>query len=184
MKSSIAFALTTAFSGLTCSLAQTDRGNETIAGLGARKQEVLAAGADTLDLAIAMLETTNMGTDYPYGDDKDTDAANFGIFKQNWGMLRVCSSQFKGQTEAEWNDGAVLNEDLTADITARHECESFYGQETWFSGHRNGESGLQNPGTPDIQAYTEGVMWIQQQIDSDEKYLSDDTRFWADIVPI
>ena len=23
-------------------------------------------------------------------------------------MLRVCASQFKGQSEAEWNDGAVL----------------------------------------------------------------------------
>lgn len=23
-------------------------------------------------------------------------------------MLRVCASEFKGQSEAEWNDGAVL----------------------------------------------------------------------------
>ena len=56
MKYSIAFALT-ALSSITCTLAQTDRGSEIIAGLGSRKQEVLGAGADTLDLAIAMLET-------------------------------------------------------------------------------------------------------------------------------
>lgn len=57
MKSSTAFALATALSGITCTFAQTDRGNETIPGLGERKQEVLDAGANTLDLAIAMLET-------------------------------------------------------------------------------------------------------------------------------
>lgn len=53
MKYSFAFVLTAALSVL----AQTDRGNETVEGLGSRKQEVLSAGADTLDLAIAMLET-------------------------------------------------------------------------------------------------------------------------------
>ncbi|PGG95965.1 hypothetical protein AJ79_09785 [Helicocarpus griseus UAMH5409] len=191
MKFSAAFAATV-LSAVVCAAPgghaikrqQTDRGNETIAGLGARKQEVTAAGASTLDLAIAMLETTNMGTDYAYGDNKVEDASNFGIFKQNWGMLRECSAQFKGQTTADWNNGAALNSDLGADITARHECESFYGQDTWFSGHRNGESGLQNPDTPDIRAYKEGVFWIQSQIESDPKYLTDDTRFWADIVPI
>lgn len=44
-----------------------DRGNQTIAGLGARKQEVTSAGGNTRDLAIAMLETQNMSTDYTYG---------------------------------------------------------------------------------------------------------------------
>lgn len=34
-----------------------DRGTEIIAGLGSRKQEVLGAGGNTRDLAIAMLET-------------------------------------------------------------------------------------------------------------------------------
>lgn len=44
-----------------------DRGTETISGLGARKQEVVNAGGNTRDLAIAMLETTTMTTDYTYG---------------------------------------------------------------------------------------------------------------------
>lgn len=34
-----------------------DRGNETVSGLGARKQAVVEAGGNTRDLAIAMLET-------------------------------------------------------------------------------------------------------------------------------
>lgn len=47
--------------------ARDDRGSETISGLGNRKQAILNAGGNTLDLAIAMLETKNMGTDYAYG---------------------------------------------------------------------------------------------------------------------
>lgn len=44
------------------------------------------------------------------GDNKVNDAANFGLFKQNWGMLRVCASSagFVGQSESEWNNGAIL----------------------------------------------------------------------------
>jgi hypothetical protein len=36
----------------------SDRGNETVSGLGTRKQAVLTAGGNTRDLAIAMLETS------------------------------------------------------------------------------------------------------------------------------
>lgn len=91
--------------------AQEDpRGNYQVDGLGSRKGEVLAAGGTTLDLAIAMLESENMGTDYAYGDNKQDDAANFGIFKQNWYMLRQCASSagFVGQSTADWNNGALL----------------------------------------------------------------------------
>lgn len=44
------------------------------------------------------------------GDNKVKDAANFGLFKQNWGILRACASRagFKGQSEANWNNGAKL----------------------------------------------------------------------------
>lgn len=47
--------------------AQDDRGSYTVSGLGSRKQAILNAGGNTLDLAIAMLETENMQTDYAYG---------------------------------------------------------------------------------------------------------------------
>jgi len=63
--------------------ARTDRGSYTVSGLGSRKEQVLNAGGSSLDLAIAMLETDNMSTNYLYGDGKTQDAANFGIFKQN-----------------------------------------------------------------------------------------------------
>jgi len=159
-------------------------GSYTVSGLGARKQAVTAAGGTTLDMAIAMLETDTMTTTYTYGDGKSGDSANFGIMKQNWGMLRVCSTQFKGQTAANYNNGAILNSNLGDDITARHDCQSYYGENVWFAGHRDGSAGLSNPNTADINNYKNAVLWIQQQIDSNSKYLTDDTRFWVDVVAI
>ncbi|KAL4767039.1 hypothetical protein BDW60DRAFT_227073 [Aspergillus nidulans var. acristatus] len=157
------------------------RGNDTITGLGARKQALLDAGGNTRDLAIAMLETRRLLTIIPTGDGKTGDSTNFGIFKQNWYMLRHSASDFLGQTVDQVANGAILNSDLGKDVQARHEGEEKYGYETWFAGHRNGESGVQNPGTDDIKAYIDAVAWIQQQIESDKKYQSDDTRFWVDV---
>jgi hypothetical protein len=49
------------------------------------------------------------------GDNKVSDAANFGIFKQNWGMLRTCGSRagFVGQTPDQWTNGDKLKYDET-----------------------------------------------------------------------
>jgi hypothetical protein len=89
------------------------------------------------------------------------------------------------------------------DITARQQCESYYGQDKWFAGHRNGAAGLTNPNTADINSmscsplirrenqlrltnadYKNAVFWIQKQIESKSKYKTDDTRFWVDVVAI
>ncbi|KAL4889997.1 hypothetical protein BDV59DRAFT_204803 [Aspergillus ambiguus] len=161
-----------------------DRGNYTVSGLGERKAAVLAAGGNTMDMAIAMLETETMTTDYTYGDGKTGDSTNFGIFKQNWMMLRTSASEFMGETVDQVDDGAILNTDLDKDVTARHDSESYYGFDTWCAGHRNGASGLSNPNTSDIAGYKSAIQWIQQQIESDEKYQSDDTRFWVDVQAI
>jgi hypothetical protein len=47
---------------------QSDRGEYTVSGLGSRKQAILNAGGNTLDLALAMLETDTMTTNYAYGE--------------------------------------------------------------------------------------------------------------------
>ncbi|KAM0472516.1 hypothetical protein ACHAPX_008673 [Trichoderma viride] len=163
-----------------------DRGSYTVPGLGSRKQAILNAGGNTLDLAIAMLETERMSTDYTYGDGKTGDSANFGLFKQNWGMLRVCASRagFAGQDSSQWNNGARLNSDIYADVASRWDCQNYYGYDKWFAGHRDGASGLANPNTADINFYKQSVQWIQSQIDSNSQYRSDDTRFWVDVTPI
>ncbi|KAJ5492452.1 hypothetical protein N7453_010549 [Penicillium expansum] len=167
-----------------------NRGHYTVSGLGAHKKAILNAGGNTLDIAIAMLrfnrsEDMNTGH-YPYGDAKTYDAANFGLFKQNWGLLRVCASRygFVGKSESQWNDGAILNSNVYADVASRWDCQNYYGYDKWFAGHRNGASGLNNPYTQDIQNYKSAVQWIQKQIDSNNDYKYDDTRFWVDVVAI
>lgn len=36
--------------------------------------------------------------------------------------------------------------------------------DTWFAWHRNGESGLNNPNTPDIDGYQNAIHWIAEQL--------------------
>ncbi|KAG1443310.1 hypothetical protein G6F56_010719 [Rhizopus delemar] len=171
-----------AVSTVTAAVGKT--GSYTVNGIGQRKQEILNNGGGVFDLAIAMLETDDLNTDYAYGDNKSGDSTNFGIFKQNWLMLRQSASQFKGQTAGQVKNGEILNKDLKADIKARQESQKFFGTDKWFAGHRNGQSGLDNPNTQDIQNYKDGVNWIHDQLSKDKKYLSDDTRFWVDVVAI
>jgi hypothetical protein len=159
-------------------------GSYPVSGLGSRKQQVRNAGANTLDLAVAMLETENMQANYTYGDGKTGDAANFGIFKQNWLMLRSACGQFSGQSASQYNNGAALNGNLGQDVSCLHQSQNHYGINTWFAGHRNGASGLTNPNTPDINTYKTAVYWIQSQLNANSANLSNDTRFWVNVPPI
>ncbi|MGW4897276.1 carbohydrate-binding domain-containing protein [Kitasatospora sp. NPDC004240] len=168
---------------LTCPAGMTC-GSYDIGGLGARKAQVRAAGANSLDLAVAMLESDRMSTDYPYGDNKSGDAANFGIFKQNWLMLRSACGGFSGQTQSQYNNGAVLNGDLGRDISCLHQSQGHYGLDTWFAGHRNGASGLSNPRTADIANYRAAIYWIKAQLDANSANLGNDTRFWVQVPAI
>ncbi|KAH8783072.1 hypothetical protein F5883DRAFT_135385 [Diaporthe sp. PMI_573] len=164
--------------------ARQNSGSYTISGLGARKKQITAAGADSFDLAVAMLESERMQADYAYGDNKQQDSANFGIFKQNWGMLRECCSRFRGQPQSNWNNGAVLNSNLNADVQCLNECQSYYGLDRWVAGHRNGATGLANPNTQDIQNYRNGVNYIQTQLTTQPNGLTNDVRYWVYVVPI
>jgi hypothetical protein len=42
--------------------------------------------------------------------------------------------------------------DLGRDVRARHTSQNYYGYDRWFAGHRNGETGVNNPNTSDIQS--------------------------------
>ena len=164
-------------SGATC-------GSYRISGLGTRKQQVLHAGGDTLDLAIGMLETDTLQANYQYGDGKTGDAANFGIFKQNWLMIRSSCGQFAGEGADRYGDGAALNSNLGQDLACLHQSQNHYPLATWFAGHRDGSSGLGNPNTADITAYRSAVYWILGQLDSNTANLSNDTRFWVQVPAI
>jgi hypothetical protein len=159
-------------------------GSYAIAGLGRRKQQIRSAGGSVLDLAVAMLESDTMQASYAYGDYKSGDAANFGIFKQNWQMIRTACSPFSGHSASQWNDGAVLNKNLSADVACLHQSQRHYSLNTWFAGHRNGASGLSNPNTPDINAYKKAVYWIRDQLSSNPANLGNDIRFWVNVPAI
>lgn len=92
-------------------------------------------------------------------------------------MIRSTSSTFSGQSESQYNNGAQLNKNLNLDVTTRKNAQNYYGWDKWAGGHRNGQTGLNNPNTNDINLYKTAVLWIQKQLDSNSKYLSDDTRF-------
>jgi hypothetical protein len=67
MKATIltALALSTIVAGLTCPTNSGGGcGQYTVSGLGARKQQIRNTGGTTRDLAIAMMETEKMSTDY------------------------------------------------------------------------------------------------------------------------
>ena len=160
-------------------------GSYTISGLGSRKQQVLNAGASVLDLAVAMLETDTMPTSsYPYGDSKTGDAANFGIFKQNWYMLRTSCSYFSGQATSQYNNGAVLNSNLSEDVSCINQSQSHYGLSLWFAGQRDGQSGLSDPNQTVITEYQVAVEWIESQLNSSSSNRSNDTRFWVSVPAI
>jgi hypothetical protein len=161
------------------------RGSYTVPGLGRRKQEMLAAGGVVLDIAVAMLESDDMQATYVYGDAKTGDAANFGIFKQNWMMIRTVHPNFTALGAGDYNRGAALNTDLRLDIDVLHRSQTHYGLAGgWWAGHRNGATGLANPGTPDIQGYRMAVEWIRDQLNASSDNLTNDTRFWVQVQAI
>ena len=163
-------------------------GVETVPGLSLRKQDIRGWGGTALDLAIAMLESRNMRATYPPGDvypngtRKTGDAANFGIFKQNWLMIRSSWPGFAQLGRADYLNGAALNGSLRLDIEVLHASQRTYGLDrVWFAGHRNGASGLGAPDTKDILAYRDAVFWIRDQLHAQSSGMSNDTRFWVDV---
>ena len=74
-------ALSTVVAGLTCPTNSGGGcGQYTVSGLGARKQQIRSSGGTTEDLAIAMMETEDMKTDYPW-----VACAGYFVIKTNEG---------------------------------------------------------------------------------------------------
>ncbi|MCJ1365340.1 hypothetical protein MMC16_004461 [Acarospora aff. strigata] len=133
-----------------------------------RKKFLQSVGANARDLAIAILENgCKMNSDYPFGDvypakdgkpakPKTGDAANFGLFKNNWGQIRRHCSQFKGQSQAQWRNGAFLNTHDVSAIRCQHEQIKALGVDTFFQNQR----GVPGEG-PD---YAKGVDYIKNYL--------------------
>ncbi|KAL9611741.1 MAG: hypothetical protein Q9167_003627 [Letrouitia subvulpina] len=151
-----------------------------------RKKSLQNMGANSLDLAITILETCSMsGQAYPYGDQspdgtpKTEDAANFGLFKNNsklkekkndsnWaqqgGTIRANCAQFQGQGASDWRNGAVLNTDDAAAIKCQHEQIDKLGEGGFYEKQRGvpGQGG----------SYGNAVGFIKEYLD--QGHLNDD----------
>ena len=150
-------------------------------GLGANKCKLLNAGAEVYMLASAMMETENMdGDSYAEGDNKSGDAYNSGTCKQNWGMMRVCYDPWTQYGANDYQISRPMRTDAALDVAVYSACRSYYGS-SWWAGHRNGSSGLQNPNTQDIQEFKQAMDWTSERIQGHE---TDDIRFWVDVAAI
>lgn len=179
----------------------------TFPGLGARKSALRSNGGNLLDLAVAMLETETMDAhEYPDRDSKPPgDAACFGIFKQNWGLIRTSGAMpgipgptLPGQpplglAPADWARGRDLNGDLKLDVDVLHASQSQLGLSQWFAAHRWGSSGqaafqaaARGPTTAaqrgllsDIADYQAAVEWIRDQLVRDPALQTDDRKVFV-----
>ncbi len=133
-------------------------------------------------LASAMIETTDMSTDYPLGDNKTGDSFNAGVAKQNWGMIRTCHTAWNNLKSTDFATSEQMNSSRPLDVEVYVECRNFYGA-NWWAGHRDGTAGLQNPNTPDIENFKAGEDWTNQMIQSGS-HQCDDVRFWVTLPAI
>jgi hypothetical protein len=182
-------------------------GSQLTATIGT-KSTIRAAGGSTLALAIAMLETADLLCNYPFGDKdpdgcpKIEDSANFGIYKMNWFMLQQCPSviailggyQQSCRSDAWAAVGATINSDLQLTTNVLLEALAKWNSDApianepvpgnFWAGHRQGESGLNNPTGAiwgDIIGYYEAVQAIKTQCDADGTVWTSNARYWVDV---
>jgi hypothetical protein len=152
----------------------------TVSGLSANKVALRNAGASQYMLASAMMETELMNTSYPYGDNKTGDSFNAGVAKQNWYMMRQCHSAWSNLGSGDYATSAAMNSSRSLDVQVYSECRSHFG-DSWWAGHRNGASGINNPNTQDIRNFRAATDWTNSMLSG---HLTDDVRFWVDVPAI
>ena len=150
----------------------------------------------TLQLAIAMVETFNLLSTYDFGDNKQDDAANFGIYKMNWGMIQKCPSAMAiGADAAEV--GPKINADPALATKILLEAMQIWSinppepnhpvANNFWAGHRQGSTGLNNGdgvNWDDIQDYYLGVQVLKAKCDGDSDVWTSGVRYYVDIDPI
>lgn len=99
-------------------------------------------------------------------------------------MLRSRCDRFRGQTTSQWNNGAALDSNLSADISCLHQGRNAYGMTVWSGGHRNGQTGVNNPDTSSVNGYKTAVYRIRDQLNGNSANPGNDIRFRVDVRPI
>ncbi|KAI9724244.1 MAG: hypothetical protein M1828_003667 [Chrysothrix sp. TS-e1954] len=164
-----------------CTSPSADGASPYNCGCSAAKTNLHNLGADSLDLAIALLEVGgSLTADYTLGDGKTGDSANFSIFKYNWFLIRTACTQFAGQQESDWNNGAVLNTDNGAAILCLRQQLAHYG-DPWWGAQRDGSEGLSDSSAT-ITQYKNGAQAIQNYLD--QGHLTDDMAAYVEVPAI
>lgn len=172
----------------------------------ASKTAIKDSGGGTLALAIAMLETDTLEATYPFGDvddfgdPKEDDAANFGVFKMNWLMIRQCplaAPLIGGRPPSScWRQvGARINSDVRLATKLLVEAMGIWSvaiptapvKNNFWAGHRRGAQGLYNlPGVnwTDIGNYVRAIQTIEAQCVADKTVWTSKIRYWVYVDPI
>ncbi|KAL8947911.1 MAG: hypothetical protein Q9222_005848, partial [Ikaeria aurantiellina] len=87
----------------------------------AAKQVLTAAGAQSIDIGIAMLENGCAFTAaYTAGNGKSGDSAELGVYRNNWYMLRTYCDHFSGAGPDEWQS---LGKQAHNDVIVATKCQ-------------------------------------------------------------
>lgn len=169
------------------------------------KTAIRSSGGGTTHLAIAMLEDKRLEATYPFGDKlpdgtpKTGDAANFGVYKMNWYMIKQCPSARpligSPAIASAWQVAGkrinsdpglatkLLSEAMVLWSTAAPNPSAPTGGNFW-AGHRWGESGLKNLPTTDwldIQTYYHAVLQIKAACDADPNVWTSKVRYYVKV---
>ncbi|KAL8887129.1 MAG: hypothetical protein Q9205_005915 [Flavoplaca limonia] len=114
-------------------------------GTAGAKQILLDAGAEPMDIAIAMLENgCAFKAAFTIGNNKVDDSAEIGVYRNNWHMLRDHCDHFAGAGPSEWKSrGQELHDDVVLATKCQRQLWSKLGESTYFGLQRGGAS---NPG--------------------------------------
>jgi hypothetical protein len=145
----------------------------------ANEKSALNSGGNQTFLAVGMLETSTMDSNYTYGDGKSGDAANFGYMKDNWYSYRTWVPSFKGQSSSQYNNGAKANGNYSNANSYANSIISAAGWTTYWEVHRGGQ-GRVGVWNSDTDEYYQGVNWIQQQNGTN----TGGERYWVSVPAI
>lgn len=158
--------------------------------LAHNKQAYVSAGANHYFITSASIEVDNMNPNhYAYGDNKTGWSFNAGVTKQNWQM--IVNSGYGGwhgqygYGNQYYGPGYNMIRDRALDVRVYNQNVNHHGGiDRYLAGHRNGQTGLNNPNTNDIRMFQASWHWIHNQLNTNQAHYRDGVRFWVKIPAI
>ncbi|KAL8937886.1 MAG: hypothetical protein Q9216_004192 [Gyalolechia sp. 2 TL-2023] len=100
----------------------------------AAKQALTNAGAMSTDIAIAMLENgCEFTAAFSIGNNKVEDAAELGVYRNNWHMIRTYCDHFKNTTAGDWMKvGSQIHNDVAVATKCQRQLWDTLGETRFF----------------------------------------------------